>query len=84
MANILFGNEVGPELFKVNARLRHATVEEYNAMGSDKASHYSPWLCSAPLYNGAKIPGPLLRQPVFERGQLVNDREYLSAARTFM
>lgn len=84
MASILFGNETGPELFKLNARLRHATLEEYNTMGSDKESYYSPWLCLAPLYHSQTIPRSLLRQPALERGQLVTDREYLAAAREFM
>lgn len=84
MSNVLIGRELGEDLFRLNAELRRTTVEEFNRQAAEPATAYSPWMCMFPVLNGEQIPQTLLRQPTYERGGLVMDIEYLTAARAFM
>jgi hypothetical protein len=84
MPNILIGQELSEDLFRINAQLRANTVREYNDQSAIHSTFYSPWLCIFPALNGQKLPQSILCQPTFEKGGLVTDRKFLSDTREFM
>jgi hypothetical protein len=82
--NILIGRAIGEDVFRLNADIRTATLNEYNKRSVVRAHWYTPWLSMFPRLPEVELPEQLLLQPTVTRGGLVVDRTYLNAARDFM
>ena len=84
MTSYLIGQELGEDLYRLNAELRTATVAEFEAEDGREIAGYSPWLSVFPILKDGRLPDELLQEPTQERGGLVTKVAYLAAANRFM
>lgn len=76
--NLVIGDELDREFFRINRELRVSTMEKHSRAISKTVDYYNPWACGLSIYGDDLLNDLLVNEPVGFRGEVITDRDYLN------